>query len=260
MRKNVKMVLMALLAVMPMMHAQAQAVINEDSVEVYLDADLVSRYMWRGLDKGGISIQPEAYVSWRNLTLKAVGNVGFNKEDAKELNLTLGYEWNGFNIGVTDYWKSGIDANDRYFAYEKKGAHQFEANLGYMCQFFSLQAYTMFWGNDFTISGRRAYSTYAELSVPFKLGGCDMKAAVGGTFFESAGYQEVLMNQGFLGDETIYKNNYLYAKGASCVMASLRATRTLDLGKMHLPVYAELHANPYLRTAAFLVGVSIIPF
>ena len=135
-----------------------------------------------------------------------------------------------------------------------------EANLGYSWKYGSLQAYTVFWGNDYRISGNQAYSTYVELSVPFKLGGVDWTAAVGGTPFESAGYDEVLENQGFFGDETHYIHHYYYAEGPACVMASLRATKTLDLGAAHLPIYAELHTNPYLRTANFLVGVTIAPF
>ena len=247
-----------MIATLPILGVSAQDDNNE--VETYLDATFVSQYMWRGIDKGGISIQPQAYVSWRGLTLRADGNVGFDSSDAKELNLTLGFERWGFNIGVIDYWTSGIDKNNRYFYYDTKGPHQLEANIGYSWKYGSLQAYTIFWGNDYRISGNKAYSTYVELSVPFKLGDVDFTAAVGGTPFESAGYEEVLENQGFFGDETHYIKHYDYAEGPACVMASLRATKTLDLGIAHLPIYAELHTNPYLRTANFLVGVTIAPF
>lgn len=260
MKLNAKLALMAIVAVLPILGASAQDNDDNNEIETYLDADIVSHYMWRGTDMGGISIQPEAYISWRGLTLKADGNAGFDSTDPKEFDLTLGYERFGFNIGVTDYWVSGIDKNDRYFHYEKKGAHQLELNLGYSWQYGSLQAYTIFWGNDYRISGKQAYSTYLELSVPFKLGDVDFTAAVGGTPFESAGYDEVLENQGFFGDETHYIHHYYYAEGPACIMASLRATKTLDLGIAHLPIFAEVHANPYLQTANFLVGVTIAPF
>lgn len=261
MKVSGKWAFVAMLAALPMVQASAQEEEDESNeVEAYVGADLVSHYMWRGQDRGGVSIQPEAYVSWRGLTLKANGSAGLESGDQKEIDLTLGYECYGFNIGVIDYWTSGKDANDRYFHFEKRGAHQLEANIGYSWKYGSLQAYTIFWGNDFKISGKQAYSTYVELSVPFKLGGVDWRVAAGVTPFESAGYDERTVVQGFLGSETHTTHHYYYAEGFSCVMASLRATKTLDLGIAHMPVFAEVHANPYLQTASFFFGLTFSPF
>ena len=249
-------------ALMVAIVAEAPACAQENScgVESYVDIDLVSHYMWRGQDKGGISIQPEAYVSWKRLTLRLEGSTGLEPSDIRELDVTLGYELGGFNIGVIDCWTSGQDKNNRYFHYEKKGAHQLEANIGYSWKYGSLQAYTIFWGNDYLISGKHAYSTYVELSVPFKLGSVDWKATVGGTPLESAGYLEVLENQGASGNETHKIPHYFYAEGPACVVASLRATKTIDMGFAHIPVFAELNANPYLQKATFLCGLTIAPF
>ena len=233
---------------------------DTNGIEAYVDVDFVSHSMWRGQDKAGASIQPEAYVSWKGLTLKLEGSTGFDNSDVKKLDVTLGYECFGFNIGVIDQWTSGIDPNDRYFYYNKKGAHQLEANIGYSWKYGSLQAYTIFWGNDFRLSGEQAYSTYVELSVPFKLGGVDWKVSVGGTPFESAGHIEILENQGVLGNETHGIYHYYYADGPACVMASVRATKTIDLGFAHVPVFAELHTNPYLQKTTFLCGLTIAPF
>ena len=253
-----KMAVVALTAIVAEMPANAQT--DGNKVESYVDVDLVSHYMWRGQDKGGVSIQPEAYVSWKGLTLKLEGNTGFESSDGQDLDVTLGFECFGFNIGVIDCWESNIDPNNRYFYYKEKGAHRLEANIGYSWKYGSLQAYTIFWGNDFRISGKRAYSTYVELSVPFKLGGVNWTAAVGGTPFESAGYLELLENQGISGHETYGIPHYYYAEGPSCVMASIRATKTIDLGFAHVPVFAELHTNPYMRKATFLCGLTIAPF
>ena len=252
------MAVAAMAAVAAQMPANAQG--DGNRVESYVDVDVVSHYMWRGQDRGGVSIQPEAYVSWQGLTLKMDGSTGLESNDVKRVNMTLGYELGGFNIGVIDRWTSGVDENNRYFFYEKKGAHQLEANIGYSWKYGSLQAYTTFWGNDFLISGRQAYSTYVELSIPFRVGGVDWKISAGGTPFESAGYLEVLENQGPKGNETHKISHYYYADGPTCVMASLRATKTIDLGGAHIPVFAELHTNPYLQKATFLCGLTIAPF
>jgi hypothetical protein len=43
-------------------------------------------------------------------------------------------------------------------------------------------------------------------------------------------------------------------------MASLRATKNLDLGFTEIPVFAEFHTNPYMRKADLLLGITINPF
>lgn len=251
--KKIAVVAMAVIATKTPVCAQ----VSFGEVESYVDIDLVSHYMWRGQDKGGISIQPEAYVSWSGLTFKLEGSTGIEPSDIKKLDVTLGYEFGGLNIGVIDRWTSGIDKNDRYFYYEKKGAHQLEANIGYSWKYGSLQAYTIFMGNDYLISGKHAYSTYVELNVPFKLGGIDWMASVGGTPFESAGYLEIFETPD---QETHAVPHYFYAEGPACVVASLRATKTIDMGFAHVPVFAELNTNPYLQKATFLCGLTIAPF
>jgi len=232
----------------------------QDKPQAIINADIVSRYMWRGTDMAGVSIQPEIRVDWKGVFIDACSSIGIEKDDLRDIDITLGYERWGFNIGVTDYWTSGVDENDLYFKYTKKGAHQLEANLGYTCKYGSLQAYTMFWGNDFKINGKQAYSTYFELTVPFKFGGLDWNLAVGGTAFESSGYAVEDREHTELGDIVYTKRYYMYAEGPACVKASLRATKAFEVGNFSLPIFAELHTNPYLQTAHLLFGITIQPF
>ena len=235
--------------------------VPDNDFKAYVKADLVSHYMWRGIDMGGISIQPEAGISWKGLSLSAFGNAGFAKEDPQEFDLTLGYVYKGFNIGITDYWATGTDPQNRYFFYQdKETAHQFEANLGYTCKYGSIQAYTMFWGNDYKINGDRAYSTYVELSVPFRAGGLDWDARVGITPMESAGYTTVLTISSIYGDMSVLEPHYFYGEGFTCNMASIRATKNLQYKNLRLPIFAEIHTNPYLQKANFLVGINVIAF
>lgn len=232
----------------------------QQQVESTVKADIVSRYMWRGSNLGGVSIQPYAEVKWQGLSLSAFGSVGLDKEDKKEVDLTLGYSRWGFNVGVTDYWYSGIDEKDRYLHFEKKGAHQLEANLGYTCKYGSIQAYTMFWGNDFKIGGGQAYSTYFELTVPFTLGTVDWTAKAGVTPFESSGYTTPKTVKTIWGDATIQEPHHLYAEGFACNLVSLRATKAVRLGNLELPLYGELHYNPYLNTMNMFFGMTFKPF
>lgn len=234
---------------------------NKSDFEAYVEAGLVSHYMWRGTDMGGVSIQPDAGISWKGLSLSAFGNAGFDKDDAQEFDITLGYERWGFNIGITDYWCTGTDAANRYFFYKDgETAHQFEANLGYTCKYFSLQAYTMFWGNDYKINGDRAYSTYVEVSVPFRAAGLDWDLRAGITPMESAGYTTTTFVTGLIRDVEVIEKHYFYGEGFTCNMASLRATKELQFKSLRIPVFAEIHTNPYLQKANFLVGVKVIAF
>ena len=231
-------------------------------VEGHVKADLVSHYWWRGMDLGGVSIQPAASIGWQGFKLGVDGSTGIESTDRREIHLSLGYNFSGVNIGVIDHWNNSVDPDHRYFYYnEKKSGHLYEANLGYTCKYFSLQGYTIFWGNDYKISGDQAYSTYIELDIPFMLGGVywDIKAGI--SPFERAGYQtETETEAGLDYTYKTYHQYYYYGGGFSCVMASLRATKNLDLGFTEIPVFAEFHTNPYMRKADLLLGITINPF
>jgi hypothetical protein len=253
------MIRLALAAIIAM---QSMAVSAQDSIEASVNADFVSRYIWRGQDRGGLSIQPQARVSWKGLFGQLNGSTGLHKEDRQEINITLGYQLAGFNIGVTDYWSTGIDPENRYLFYDKQeGAHQFEGNLGYKCKYFSLQGYCMFWGNDHKPGEtKQAYSTYIELAVPFRLGEIDWNVRAGMTPMQSSGSWNIETVQTMVGEREIKIPEYNYAEQAACITAALRATKDIDLGDVRMPVFAELNANPYLKKAWLVFGFSIIPF
>lgn len=234
---------------------------SNDSITADFSASLVSQYLWRGQELSGLSFQPSASVSWRGLSLIAEGSTSLDKGSYRDLDLTLRYRLGPVNIGVTDYWSSGIDIEDRYLYYDAhKGGHIFEGNLGYTCRYFTLQGYCMFGGNDFKLNGDRAYSTYIELGVPFRLGNLDWQLTVGGTPMESAGEWETVTRETIYGESDIDTRVYEYAEGAACCLASLRCTKEFHLGDIRLPVFAELNANPYLSKGYFIMGVSIKPW
>ena len=123
----------------------------QDEIEATISGDIVSQYIWRGQDLGGVSLQPTLGLAYKGLSLSAWGNVGLaNPDDTKELDLTLAYTIGGFNIGITDYWtNAGLDPDNRYFMYKAHSTnHVFEANIGYDFGFASLQWFTNFAGND----------------------------------------------------------------------------------------------------------------
>ena len=76
----------------------------QDKVEASVGVDLVSGYVWRGQDLGGVSLQPNASIAYKGFSLGAWGSVGIESSDTKEFDLILGYSTGGFSISVTDYW------------------------------------------------------------------------------------------------------------------------------------------------------------
>lgn len=225
----------ALLAAAPAVKAQG--------FETQIGADIVSRYVWRGMSLGDVSVQPTLGVSAWGLSLSAWGNMGLsNPADAKELDLTLAYSVGGFNMGITDYWTTvGADPENRYFSYTRGGTnHVFEANVGYDFGVLAIQWYTNFAGNDYRgENGRQAFGSYAELSVPFSLGGADWSFAAGVVPFAS---------------------DYYGVGRFALTNLSLTATREIPFSeRFSLPVFATLAANPYARQAFFLVGITLKP-
>ncbi|MBP5277346.1 MAG: hypothetical protein J6Z18_02490 [Prevotella sp.] len=229
----------------------------QKKVEADVQVDLVSRHMWRGQDYGKISLQPQGTIKYQGFYLSGFGSTGFADDDINRIDISLGYQAPfGLNIGVSDNWKSGVDPYNRYFSYEEKTTgHTFEGNLGFRCKYFSLQGYCIFMGNDFKLNGDRAYSTYIELSVPFRFAKVEWLATVGGNPMESAGWRGN-------GKDGSYLDEYLYSDGIGICLASLRATKVLHVKnpKVDIPVFVEFNANPYTQKAALLGGISIKPF
>lgn len=118
----------------------------QDKVEADIGAELVSDYVWRGQDLGNISVQPTASISYKGLWLSGWGTLGFDKDDTKEFDLTLGYGIKGFSISVTDYW-FGDGAG--YFHYDATNtSHVFEAQVGYDFDILAVNWFTNFAGCD----------------------------------------------------------------------------------------------------------------
>ena len=215
----------------------------QDTLETSIGTDLVSQYVWRGQDLGGVSVQPTLGLSYKGLSLSAWGSAGLsNPADTREFDLTLAYTIGGFNIGVTDYWfNAGLDPLNRYFAYAADCTnHVFEANVGYDFGFASLQWYTNFAGNDgLTPDEKRAYSSYVEVNVPFVLGGVDWTATAGAVPFAT---------------------DFYGVEGFGVVNVALTASKDIKItDSFSIPVFAQVAANPYSKNAFFVFGITLQP-
>ena len=219
----------------------------QEGIETTISADVVSHYYWRGQDLGGASLQPTLGIGYKGLSLTAWGSTGLvNPDDTRELDLTLSYTVGGFNIGITDYWFDAMDGGDpdgRYFRYNAHSTnHVFEANIGYDFGFASLQWYTNFAGNDHKVKdGKRAYSSYVEVAVPFKLSAIDWTATVGAVPFASDAY-----NDG--------------TSGFAVSDVSLKATKDIKItDTFSVPVFGQIAANPCTQHAYLVFGFTLQP-
>ena len=215
----------------------------QDTLETTIGTDVVSQYVWRGQDLGGVSVQPTLGLAYKGLSLSAWGSAGLsNPADTREFDLTLAYTIGGFNIGVTDYWfNAGLDPLNRYFAYAADCTnHVFEANVGYDFGFASLQWYTNFAGNDgLTPDEKRAYSSYVEVNVPFVLGGVDWTATAGAVPFAT---------------------DFYGVEGFGVVNVALTASKDIRItDSFSIPVFAQVAANPYSKNAFFVFGITLQP-
>lgn len=226
--------LLCLLAMIAPMMMSAQ-----DEVETTIGADIVNQYIWRGQELGDVSLQPTLGIAYKGLSLTAWGNIGLsNKDNTKEFDLTAAYATGGFHIGVTDYWFN--TPNERYFAYSAhETSHVFEANVGYDFGIASLDWYTNFAGNDgVNKDGKRAYSSYFEANVPFKLAACEWTATIGAVPYATSFYSD--------------------ANGFVVTNIGIKATKDIKVNDhFSIPIFAGITANPSTEKTFFIFGVSL---
>ena len=231
-----KIVLFAMGLVMSMTtHAQ--------EIETTISGDIVSSYIWRGQDLGNVSLQPTLGIGYKGFSLSAWGSVGLSEPaDTKEFDLTLGYTIGGLNIGITDYWfNSGLDPENRYFMYDAHGTnHVFEANIGYDFGLASVQWFTNIAGNDgVNKDGKRAYSSYVEVAVPFKLATVDWTATVGAV---------------------PYATDFYGTTGFAVTDVSLRADKEIKVtDSFSIPVFGQVTGNPCSQKAYLVFGITLHP-
>ena len=221
----------------------ATSIEAQDEVETTVGTDVVSSYIWRGQDLGSAALQPTLGIGYKGLSLTAWGCYGIaDPTDTKEFDLTLAYTIGGLNIGVTDYWfNSGLDPENRYFKYDAHGTnHVFEANIGYDFGFASVQWFTNFSGNDgLNKDGKRAYSSYAEVAVPFKLATVDWTATAGAVPFAT---------------------DFYGTTGFAVTNVSLRADKEIKVtDSFSIPIFGQVVGNPCSQKAYLVLGITLQP-
>ena len=226
--------LWAILMFPVLVHAQ-----DESRVTTELRTDLVSQYLWRGQLLGNVSLQPSMALEWKGLYLEAWGSVSLvDAADPREVDLTLSYTFHDITLGLADYWYS--DCDPRFFSFRMPGTgHVFEAFAA--CELGPVQLgwHTNIAGADAEPpDGGRAWSSYAEIVMPFEWVDCEWEAALGIVPFAT---------------------DYYEVDGFAVTNVSLKAEHSVALAdKLTLPLYVQLIANPYARHLYLVGGISIV--
>lgn len=231
----------------------------QDKVKFNVQGDLVSSYIWRGMYQSSAAVQPTLGLSIGNFSLTAWGSVEVaGNTGHKEADLTAAYSVSGLTVSLTDYWwagQSGIgndneNGKNKYFHFDNHTTnHILEAGISYVLPLekcpLTFSWYTMLWGADKKsvdengeLLCKNAYSTYAEISYPFQVGGVDLNAAVGCSPFDSP--QQ-------------YKNSSF-----AVTNLSLKATKDMKFtDSFSLPIYTQLIWNPDREDVHFVFGLTL---
>jgi len=227
-------------------HVTAHLQPEDDSIpslSFSFDADLVSRYIWRGLPlELHANIQPYASVNYKNFTLGAWGSYALSNPYA-EADIYLSYDLDAFTFTVSDYYnedETDMSFSD-YFQYSDKDTtvtpHSLEGQItfnGTENLPLSLTVATFFYGNDRNENNKNCYSTYIELGYEHTLGENTLSYFLGGTVAKG-----------------------LYAEKAAIVNLGLKATRDMVISeKTSLPVSAAFILNPDAKDIYFVFSLT----
>ena len=220
----------------------------EHGISLEVGADLVSSYLWRGYNVGGLSIQPSVTFGWNGLYLCGWANIGADNWKFQELNpeldITIGYDNYGFQLDLTHLYYFG---GEKYFFGMNDPNNAFGSstmelhagiNIGEWAEKvpLTLDWYTTIYGADCYLNEagewQRAWSTYVQVGYTFGLPlGIDLTTNVGFTPWRGmySNYDEVWKNA-----KTVAINNL-----------HLRAERYFEMKGVELGIWGECMLNCY---------------
>ncbi len=226
---------------------QAKAEEASKGLSLEVGADVVSSYLWRGYNFGGLSIQPSVTLDWNGLYLCGWANIGADswrfEELSPELDITIGYDNYGVALDLTHLYYFG---GDKYFKGldnpQNLSASTMELHAGFHLGDLvekvplSIDWYTTMLGYDPIVDSegnvKRAYSTYIQLGYDIYLPlDIVLGLKVGFTPWKGlySNYEDVWTNGRTVGFNNLH----------------LRAEREFEFGKLYINVWGEAMFNCY---------------
>ena len=233
---------------------QAKAEDDAKGISLEVGADIVSSYLWRGYNLGGLSIQPSVTLDWNGLYLCGWASMGADSwlfgELCPELDITIGYDNYGLQVDLTHlhyfdgayFPVGGGEAILSPEQYDELSSSTLEAHAGFHLGELveavplSIDWYTTVYGADHYINDegnlQRAWSTYIQFGYDINLPlDIVLGLKVGLTPWKGmySDYDEV-WNDG----RSVGLNNL-----------QLRAEREFELGNLYINVWGEAMFNCY---------------
>jgi hypothetical protein len=204
------------------------------AVTVSGNVDLMSRYIWRGLENGHApSIQPGLSVSWKGFTLGAWGAYKLTGEGGQETDFYLSKNIAFVTIAVWDYWNFYDTAGFNYFDYHKESTtHILEAQVlfsGNKSIPFNLLVSYFFYGAD------TSKSIYMELQ-----------------FFHKFKPVDLVVFTGYQPKGTYYASRAAFVNIGCTVKKSIPVT-----DRFSLPLSLSLIFNPAGKSTYLVAGITL---
>ncbi len=250
--------------------AEGHEVISKTSKShIHLGADLVSRYIWRGLQFGGNAPDIQPFFTYLNGGFEAgvwgaFSLSGFNISQEVDLHVSQSFAKNMFTVTVTDYFFPEEFGNYNYFKYGKNiTGHVFEGLLTFNgTKKFPLTVLvaTNFFGADaariendpkspdFNKKTGIQYSTYIELGYLFQVKNVDINTFIG---FDASKPRKANAYTGYKGESGYY------GTGFGVINAGFTASKDIHITKKYaLPLMVSLVTNPQSGKIYFVLGIS----
>jgi hypothetical protein len=237
----------------------------QENCSLQLGTDLMSRYVWRGLDLGGASpsIQPTLAVNWSSkdtthtLKLGLWGAYTLGPTANQELDLFLTYSFKEMlSFTLTDYFFPGLNTGtkDQYFVYNSDSTgHVMEASIAFNGTDkipFTLLFAANFYGNDALkldaggLSTGIAFSKYLELGYKRTIHDVDMNIFLGVALDDP--------------DESLGETAFYLNEKAGFINIGLKLIREIEITEeFTLPVQCSFAVNPQANRAYLTFGITL---
>jgi hypothetical protein len=237
---------------------------KKEKIDFSVVADVVSAYVWRGLQLSNATFQPMMTLSAGNFFAGAGGSVNF-QGTYKDAVLLAGYSFGNLTFNLIDYW---IPLDEYYevvsgslFDFSETSPHLLEAGLAYTFNAFPL---TLGW-NTIIAGGdkyedtkdttsvpklKQAYSSYIEASYAFSIKETELNVSIGVVPWKSSdlAYATAMRHEAPSGK--------VREKDFAIINISLTASKELKItDSFSLPVYAQMVINPTSEDAFFVFGI-----
>lgn len=206
-----------------------------------VNADFVSRYIWRGQKLSETpAVQPSMSFSYKNITIGTWASYSFGNEPVQEIDMFLSYQISIFTFTLNDYFFPNNSLSDYvdYLDWNRGSTqHWLEAIVevsGIENLPLNLLAGVFVAGADVDNDTIAQYSAYIELSYDFKIKDIENQVFVGLTPY--LGY---------------------YSKEFNFVNIGYKATKNIQLSqKFSIPLTSALMLNPANKNIMFQAIIS----